>query len=167
MPQLNVQNSRIVLRSPISSARRLAGVLLVLRRFAERDELENAVVAADRVCPVDDRVRADRGAGADLDVRADRRVYAPTSTPAAELAPSDRRSRSDGSPPLRSRLASDCRRAQRAHQLGLGDHLAVDLRARRELPDAARMTRLNSTSSSSWSPGITGLLKRALSMPTK
>ena len=49
--------------------RRLAGVFLVLRHRAERAELEDAVVAADRRVAFDDAVRADARALVDAHVR--------------------------------------------------------------------------------------------------
>jgi hypothetical protein len=55
---------------------RLTCVFLVLRRFAERHELEYAVVAPDAGMAGDDRMRTDAGAGADLDVLADHRISA-------------------------------------------------------------------------------------------
>ena len=74
MPLLNVQNSRIVLLSPISSRVGSPGVLLVLGDLAQRDELEDPVVRADARVPGDDGVRADAAARADLDVRPDHGV---------------------------------------------------------------------------------------------
>jgi hypothetical protein len=50
---------------------RLAGVLLVLRRRADRARLVDPVVAADRRVALDQGVRADRRAGADAHVLAD------------------------------------------------------------------------------------------------
>src|SRR6185295_18174866 len=49
----------------------LAGVLLVLRRAADRVELPDAVAAADRRPALDHAVRADDAAGADRDAAAD------------------------------------------------------------------------------------------------
>ena len=50
---------------------RLAGVLQVLRRVADRGELENLVVAAERGRAIHDGMRADPGSRADPHVRAD------------------------------------------------------------------------------------------------
>ena len=53
---------------------RLAVVFLVLRRLAERDEMEYLVVDTDPGMAGDHGMRANRCPGADLDVLADDRV---------------------------------------------------------------------------------------------
>ena len=53
---------------------RLAGILLVLRHFADGAELENSVVAADAGMAADDDMGADPGVVADLDMLADHRI---------------------------------------------------------------------------------------------
>ena len=114
-------------------ARRLAVVFLVLRRIAQRGELEYLVVGADARRAVDHRMRAYPGAGADDDIRADdgrtARFQRPPRSALAAISPPANRS---------SRRSRTCRR------LGLGRHhdfrrrhfLAVDLRQAVELPNA-------------------------------
>ncbi len=63
---------------------RLAGVFLVLRHFAQRTELEDAVIAADTGMAPDHAMRTDDRVVPDLDVRTDDRIGA-DSTPLAIL----------------------------------------------------------------------------------
>ncbi len=135
--------------------RRLALVLLVLGRIADRGELEDPVVGADRGGAVDDDMGPDHGARPDLDIGTD-----------------------DGE---RSNL--DVRSQPRlGRHDGVGvDHLPVSGATiisawatslsptkaaveKRQIPLKARSSRAVRMS---WSPGSTGLRKRALSMPTK
>ena len=73
-----------------------AGVLLVLRRPADRRELKDAVALADGRVALDHAVRTDRAARADAHVRADHRIGADAHRLVA-ARPWDRRSRWRGS----------------------------------------------------------------------
>ena len=123
MPRLIVQNSRIVLRSPITSRVRSPAYFLSCGIVADRGELEDVIVGADHGRAFDHDVRLDAAAVADLDVVADDRVGADLSAVVRRERCSQRRRE------RRSRL-----RSVREQQLRLGDDLAVDLRARLEPP---------------------------------
>src|SRR5471030_2024301 len=148
-------------------ARRLALPLHVLRRGADGRELEELVVLADGRVAFDDDVRADDGAGADAHVRADDRIR-PDFNVVAEL----RLRVDDGGGMYRRHdyfpagwLASSALRMvyiKSASTATLPSTLPTALYF--QMP---RETRRISTFITSWSPGSTGRLKRALSMPTK
>src|SRR5450830_1197217 len=151
-------------------ARRLARPFFILRLRADGRKLEQVVVAADRRVAVDDHVRANSGAGTDAHVRTDDGV----------------RTHLDRAVELGLRI-DDCRRVDRRHHCPAGwlaDWLAscalrmvhISSASSATLPSTEptalyfqmpRETRRISTSIFSWSPGSTGRLKRALSMPTK
>ena len=86
---------------------------------ADRGELEDVIVGADPGGALDHDVRLDRGAAADLDVVADDRCKAPMLSGADARGRIDERGRMD-----RSRFGPP-----RSSMVGLGDDLAVDLRA--------------------------------------
>src|SRR5690606_39167140 len=139
--------------------RGLVGVLLVLGCRAQRTELEDAVVAADHRRPFDGHVRTDLGAGADHDVRADHGKGAD-----ADIL-RDLRLRIDDGCGMDSRLAhwnSLAAHISSATVTGLPSTSATPLNFQTPFT-----VRTSSTLSTSWSPGSTGFLKRALSMPTK
>src|SRR5678815_5262121 len=136
--------------------RGLAGILLVLRRFAERDELKNAIVAADARVPGDDCMRAHAGTGIDFNVRADHGVRADLDAGGQPRAV------------VHYRCGMNRRHVARAgYAVGLSIVRSVHMRsasvttwpstfarvANHQMP---RANRLISTLSSSVSPGITG-----------
>src|SRR4029079_2651939 len=146
-------------------ARRLALVLEVLRRIADRGELEDLVGRADGGRSVDDRVRPDPGAGADAYTVADHR----------ERTHRDiRREFGTG--------RNDCAGIDTAHvACAFGEVLLVSgatiisadvtssspTYATVENFQMPRIWRSRCAVRISWSPGATGLRKRALSIPTK
>ena len=130
----------------------LAGVLLVLRRAADRVELPDPVVAADRRAALDHAVRADDRAGADADAgrerccrrrpRRRRRARRP-----ARRSPSDGPSPCAGCPTRRSRTAHISSAstavsptdAARAWNLKMPDFIAVERHVEDQL--VARLDR--------------------------
>jgi hypothetical protein len=137
-------------------ARRLVGVLLVLRRRADGGEVPDAVAATDARMSVDDDVRADPGALAHLDVLADDRVRADFHVLGKARAAMHRRGGMD-------HLWSTGRIEQR---IVASATVSPSTRATQANLPMPRSARSMVTSTSSWSPGTTGFLKRALSMPT-
>src|SRR5713226_4453909 len=94
VPQLKLQYSRMVLRSPISSAVGSPPCFLSWGG-PQRAEPEDAVPRADAGSPFDHDVRTDRGPLPDLDVLADDRIRAHGNAP-GELRPGvDHRARVD------------------------------------------------------------------------
>src|SRR5438132_3515049 len=137
----------------------LAGVLLVLRRRAERGEMEDLVVAPDAQAPVEHHVRADPAALSHLDLRADHAV-GPDRHASGEACSGIHPS---AGVDLRAHLASiDCIE-QRMVAAATTWPSTRALQLNFAIP---RSCRSKCTSISSWSPGSTGFLKRALSMPT-
>src|SRR6185436_10375597 len=129
---------------------RLVGVLLVLRRRAERGEVEDLVALADPHRPVEHDVRADPGALAHLHFRADHRVRADGHVAAELRARVDDRGRVDHF------LAG-----WMVHRIDASATTSPPTRAVQLNLPMPRMARSKTTSSSSWSPGTTGFLKRA------
>ena len=136
-------------------ARRLALVLLVLRRVADRGELEHLAVPTDRGRPVDHRVRPHPGALADLDAVADDRVGPDLDALCNAGLGGNYRARVD-------------------HDLTSGATIivadATSLPSTSAIVENFQMPRIARSSvafRTSWSPGSTGLRKRAPSMPTK
>ena len=143
------------MRSPTIELGRLAGVLAVLRRVADRRELEHLVVAAERGRAIDDGVRADPGSGTDPHARAD-----------------------DGEGSDRDVVGNlGIRRDDRARiDQGLTSGATIIVAEQTSPPSTSatvvnfqmpRIARSNVAFSASWSPGTTGRRKRAPSMPTK
>src|SRR6185503_8756621 len=137
---------------------RLAGVLLVLRRRADRGEVPDVVAPADAGVAVEHHVRADPGALADLDVLADDRIGADL-----DVRGEPRARVHDGA---RMDLGHQAPAGWTAQRIVASATTAPATRATQANLPMLRSTRSSLTSSSSWSPGITGFLKRALSMPT-
>src|SRR2546430_9785358 len=137
----------------------LAAVLLVLRRRAERGEMEDLVVAPDAQSPVEHDVRADPAALADFDLGADHAV-GPNAHASGKACGGIHQG---GGVDLRAHWASiDCiEQRMVASATTLPSTRALQLNF--AIP---RSCRSKCTSISSWSPGTTGRLKRALSMPT-
>ena len=166
MPRLSVQNSRIVLSVADLEARRLARVLLVLRRLAERDELADRGCSAPmRVCPVmtacgpmrvpgaDLHVRADDGVRPDLDVRREPRRRSTIAVGWMRVAVGSRSSASRAVHWRRRRCAD------RAHELGLGRDGVVDARLAVKLPQPARLALERHLERAARRPAMTGLLE--------
>ena len=162
-PILKVQNSRIVLRSPITSSVGSPAYFLSCGMAPSEANWKIAVVAADRGAPLDHAMRADRGAGADPHMRADHGV------------------RADAHRRVEFGLGIDDGRRMNLGHASSSDqliwrmaHISVASQAS-SLPTSARPLNLEmpafmrsiSTSSVSWSPGSTGRLKRAPSMAAK
>src|SRR5262249_18425708 len=135
-------------------AGRLARVLLVLGPAAQRAVREDAVVPADSRPSLDHDVRAYRRARADLDVLADDRVRADRHVRRKPRAGVNDRARVDHlGRSVQSSVASAAS--------------ASPTLARAENFMSSRPMRSAFTSRSSWSPGMTGRLKRAPSTPTQ
>src|SRR5450830_10021 len=150
-------------------AGRLAVPLLVLRWRADRRELEELVVAADGRMAFDDDVRADPGTVADDDVRTHDRVRADLDALAQLGFGVDDGAGVDG-----CHACLRCGDYDAASAVLRMVHISSASTATwpSTLPTALyfqmpREVRRISTSIFSWSPGPTGRLKRALSMPTK
>src|SRR5271169_1512077 len=134
-----------------------ASVFLVLRDAAQRVELENAVVLANASVPFDHHMRADRRARADLDMLADDGIGA------------------DCDIIRQSGIGVDERRwMYYRHYLSFIVHMISASAATWPSTSATarnfhspRMLRVGVTLRINWSPGTTGRLKRAPSMPTK
>jgi hypothetical protein len=135
---------------------RLAGILLVLRGFTDRAELEDAIVAADAGMSGQHHMRTDHSAIANLDMLAHDRIRADH-----DATPKSRRGMDDG-----CRMNAHCGVGRTAQIRSASEPPGHRPWPRRELPDAA-LVRRQVTSITNWSPGPTGRLKRALSMPTK
>ena len=136
-------------------ARRLARVFLVLRRVADRGELEHLVLAPERGRPVDHGMRPDPAAVADLDAGAD----------------DGERADHDAFADLRIRRNDRARIDQ-----GLTSGATIMVADATSWPSTSatvvnfqmpRIARSKVAFSTSWSPGTTGRRKRAPSMPTK
>src|SRR5713101_2835293 len=133
---------------------RLAAVLFVLGRAAERAEPEDAVLRPDAGSPLDHDVRPDRGPLPDLDVLADDRIRA-HGHPRRELRSGvDHRARVDHI-------------ERSVHRIFASAASASPTRACTANFHRPRVSRSSATSRSSWSPGTTGRLKRASSIPTR
>ena len=148
-------------------ARWFTGVLLVLRRFAQRDELENPVIAPDARVPGNHRVRTDAAAGADFDVLADYRIGADFHVVGESRTGVDQGCgmyRCQGQISIQSVWLSIVRSVHISSASVASWPSTVACAENHQMPLAKRLI---STCSSSVSPGITGFLKRALSMPTK
>src|SRR5471032_1662390 len=146
---------------------RLAVPFLVLRRGADRRELEELVVAADGRVAFDDHVRADHRAGGYGHVRADDRIRADFNA-GVEL----RLRVDDGGGMYRRHDYFPAGWLASSALLMVHIKSASTATLPSTLPTALyfqmpRETRRISTFITSWSPGSTGRLKRALSMPTK
>src|SRR6266568_3501646 len=133
---------------------RFAGVLLVLGRSAERTESENPILSPYASPPLDHHMRPDRGPFAYLDMLADDRIGA------------HRYSESE----LRSGM-NDGRRVNHigrsVHKIFASAASASPTRAWAANFQSPRELRSTATSSRSWSPGTTGRLNRASSIPAK
>src|SRR5262249_31144056 len=120
----------------------LVGVLLVLRRRAERGEMEDPVAPADAHRPLEHDVRADPGALAYLHLRSNHRVR-PDADVAAELrAGIDDRGRVD-----------HVFAGWMVHMIEASATTSPSTRAMQLNLPMPRIARSNVTSSSSWSPG--------------
>ncbi len=133
---------------------RLPAVFLVLGRSAERAESENAILRSYARSSLDHHVRPDRGSLPYLDVLADDRIRA------------HRYSRGE--------LRAGVNNGRRVDHIGRSVHriFASAARASPTRASAAnfqspRALRSTTTSSRSWSPGTTGRLNRAASIPAK
>src|SRR5881396_3446750 len=133
---------------------RFAGVFLVLGRPAERAESENSVLSAYASPPLDHHVRPDRGALPYLDVLAYDRIGSHRH-PRAEL----RSGMDDG------RRVNHMGRS--VHKIFASAASASPTRAWAANFQSPRALRSTATSSRSWSPGTTGRLNRASSIPAK
>jgi hypothetical protein len=138
----------------------LAGVFLVLRFVADGCKLEDAVVAADGRVAGDHGVRPDRGSVPDADVLADHRVGAHRHARAELRGGVHDGGRMDHEPTIAET------------SLMVHMRLASATSAPSTLASASYFQMPRSWRSSfavmiSWSPAVTGFLKRALSMPTK
>src|SRR5690606_20137208 len=147
---------------------RFARVLLVLRRPADRTERMEDVVAADRRARGDHAVRSDRRVGADANVALDDRVGADANGAVELRARIDDGGRVDQGCAAHSSSTPLARSPSRSVHLSSASAVVCpSTLARPWYFQIGRATRVISTSSRSWSPGTTGRLKRALSMPTK
>src|SRR5207244_9810083 len=133
---------------------RLPTVFLVLGRSAERTESENSILSSYARSPLDHHVRPDRGPLPYLDVHADDRIR------------SHRYSRGE----LRAGM-NDGRRVNHigrsVHRIFASAASASPTRASAPNFHRPRALRSTVTSSRSWSPGTTGRLNRASSIPAK
>src|SRR6267378_56717 len=133
---------------------RFTGVFLVLGGSAERAESVNPILNPYASSSLDQHVRPDRGPLPYLDVLADDRIG------------SHRYSRGE----LRSAM-NDCRRVNHigrsVHKIFASAASASPTRACAANFQSPRALRSTATSSRSWSPGTTGRLNRASSIPAK
>src|SRR5882672_5132854 len=134
--------------------RRLPGLFFNETATAERAESENAILRSYARSPLDHHVRSDRRSLPDLDVFLDDRI----------------RSHRDSGGELRSGMND----GRRVDHIGRSVHKILASAARTSPTRASpanfqspRAFRSIETSSRSWSPGITGRLNRASSIPTK
>src|SRR5690606_7702800 len=134
-----------------------AAELLVLRIIAKGGVRVHDIVAADAGRAGDHAVRADAAAGADLDVGADHGERADADVPGQPRLRVDDGGRVDAG-------AHSFPSAQRISALAT---TWPSTRASQAYRAMLRMVRLTLTSSSSWSPGPTMRLKRALSTFTR
>ena len=157
-----IEGAELPDRIPVADlqARWLAGVLLVLRFSPEDAVLEYAVALADAGMPGNDGMRSDAGAAADLDMLADdgkrtdldvRREPGPGMNDGARV---------DHGRPLSGFV--------RIVQSSLASETSTSsTSAWAENFQMPRMARRICTLSIRRSPGLTGFLKRASSIPTK
>ncbi len=138
-------------------AGRLAGVFLVLRLFADGTELENAVVAADPGMAADHHMGTDDGAVADLDMLADERIRTD-----GDVVAKPRRGMDDG-----GRMDAHADVERMAHIRSASAATSPSTFAVAANFHMPRLVVVSLTSITNWSPGPTGFLKRALSIPTK
>src|SRR4029077_11304764 len=131
----------------------LALVFLVLRRRANGGEVEDAVAPPDAHAAVDHHVGADPAALPDLGVRADDRVRADLDVVREPRARVHQRARMDA--------AGHGSAGRIASRMVASAAISVPTRATHENLPMPRSMRSTLTSISSWSPGITGFLKRA------
>src|SRR6185437_4533079 len=134
--------------------RGLALVLLVLRGIPDGGELEYVIVRANDGRPVDHRMRSDHRPGPDLDIRADDREGTNSDVGSELGLRRYDRFRIDHLPVSGATIISACATSVSPTRARVSNF---------QIPRNARCTvalRIN------WSPGITGLRKRALSMPT-
>src|SRR5882762_1754317 len=134
--------------------RRLPTVFLVLGRSAERTESENSILSSYASSPLDQHVRPDRGPLPYRDVLADYRIR-PHRYSRGEL----RAGMNDG------RRVNHIGRS--VHKIFASAASASPTRAWAANFHRPRALRSTVTSSRSWSPGITGRLNRASSIPAK
>ena len=120
--------------------------------------MEDAVAPADAHAPVDHHVGADPAALPDLGIRADDRIRADLDVVGEPRARMHQRARMDA--------PGHASAGRIASRMVASAATSVPTRATHENLPMPRSMRSTLTSSSSWSPGITGFLKRALSMPT-
>ena len=134
-----------------------ARVLLVLRRGADRREGIDVIVPSNSSPAVDQYVRFDACSGADFGLGTDDRKGAYGHIRRQlRLRMNDRR-RMDHAP-----SSPNVRPVQR---ISASATIASSTRAAHENFQMLRLLHMIATSISSWSPGTTGFLKRALSMP--
>src|SRR6185503_10655011 len=142
---------------------RLAPVFLVLRRAADRGELENAIAPADARMALDHDVRPDPAALPDFDMVADDRIRTDLHVgpdPGAGMHDCGRVDRHGAG-------FQACTVLRTEQSISASQTTAPSTRAVHENFHTPRTPRSRITSSSSWSPGTTGRLKRALSMPAR
>src|SRR5436190_11516723 len=138
----------------------LAAVLLVLRYAADRVELRDPVVAADRRAALDHAVRPDDGARADANAGAHDAVGADFDVAGQLRAGLDDRRR------VNARHAPYST-ARTAHINAASTAVSPSTLARAWNLKIIDFMRSSVTSRIIWSPGSTGRLKRAESMPAK
>ena len=132
----------------------LAGIFLVLGRGPNRAERKNPVVRANSGSPVDHNMRSHVGVGAQFHFPADDRIW-PDADVRPELRPGmNDRGWMDHTARIVHMIFASAARASPTLALALNFQMPRTLRSR-------------TTSRTSWSPGLTGRLKRASSIPTK
>ena len=134
----------------------LAPVFLVLRVAADRGVGMDVVVAPDPGRPLDQGVRADPAARSDLDFGGDDRERSDADVVGKPRARIDDRARMD----------IGANRAHRVVSAHISSQVAASLpstTARAVNSPMPRSRRFSCTSRRNWSPGTTGLRKRALS----
>src|SRR5690606_36237315 len=136
-------------------ARGLVMEFLVLRHGTERGELPDAVVLADPRVAFDDHMRADAGAVADFNIGADDAVGTDADVRADPCAGIDECGGMDHHS-LRSAQSNSASATTSPSTLAWPQNRPM-----------RRSMRFCSTSSTSWSPGTTTRLKRALSILTR
>ena len=167
VPRLKVQNSRIVLRSPICSSVGSPAYFLSCGAPPSEQNWKMRLSRADRRAAVDHAVRADRRAGADAHAAAPITRVGADLDAVAELgagstiavgwiaapwcAPPGSAARCASCTSARPRRPRSPPTSARALNLKMPAFVRVEHRPR----------------ACSWSPGSTGRLKRASSMPTK
>ena len=137
-------------------ARRLAGVFLVLRDCAHRTELEDAICLADAGVPLDDDMRPDHRPGADLHMLAYDGIRAHL-----DIA---------GKPGVRMDDRSGVMRHGTAFTVHISSASAASWPSTSAVAlnlNSPRMLRTSVALMINWSPGPTGCLNRAPSIPAK